>query len=34
MPLIDLHHVAIKSKDLAATEKFYTKVLPRVADAG
>ena len=27
MPLIDLHHVAIKSKDLAATEKFYTKVL-------
>ncbi len=27
MPLLDLHHVAIKSKDLAATEKFYTKVL-------
>jgi catechol 2,3-dioxygenase-like lactoylglutathione lyase family enzyme len=27
MPLLDLHHVAIKSKDLKATEKFYTKVL-------
>ncbi len=27
MPLLDLHHVAIKSEDLAATEKFYTKVL-------
>ena len=27
MGLLDLHHVAIKSKDLKATEKFYTKVL-------
>ena len=27
MPLLDLHHVAIKSKDLDETEKFYTKVL-------
>ena len=27
MPLLDLHHVAIKSKDLTATEKVYTKVL-------
>ncbi len=27
MPLLDLHHVALKSKDLDKTEKFYTKVL-------
>ena len=27
MPLLDLHHVAIKSQDLEATEKFYTQVL-------
>jgi len=27
MPVLDLHHVAIKSKNLKATEKFYTKVL-------
>lgn len=27
MPLLDLHHVAIKSKDLDETVKFYTEVL-------
>jgi catechol 2,3-dioxygenase-like lactoylglutathione lyase family enzyme len=27
MPLLDLHHVAIKSKNLDETVKFYTKVL-------
>ena len=27
MPLLNLHHVAIKSRDLEATEKFYTKML-------
>ena len=27
MPLLDLHHVAIKSKNLTETEKFYSKVL-------
>ena len=27
MPLSDLHHVALKTQDLAASEQFYTEVL-------
>ena len=27
MPLVDIHHVAIKTQDLEATNKFYTDVL-------
>ena len=27
MPLSDLHHVALKTKDLAASEEFYVEVL-------
>ena len=27
MPLTDLHHVALRTKDLTASEHFYTQVL-------
>ncbi len=27
MPLVDLHHVAIRTSDVAASERFYTQVL-------
>lgn len=27
MPLIDIHHVAVKTQDLEATDRFYTEVL-------